>query len=329
MSDDAAPDLDASLAAERRAGARGPLVVTVTATGAVEPTALVEVSSELSGTIRPAEADRNDPVSAGQPLARLDTDELEAAHARALAAIDVAEADVRLAEADVRSAETNLAKACICSPVDGVVLERNVDVGQTVASALQAPVLFTIAEDLTQMELRVGVDEADMGVVRVGQPATFTVEAFHGRPFPARIAELRCAPVTVDGVVTYEAVLEIDNRDLLLRPGMTATAAITVDERAEALLVPNAALRFAPPAEAAERERASGLLGLVFRRPALRGPDSRDRASPDGLRTLWRVRDGAAAPVEVRTGATDGRLTEILSGDLAPGDRVAIDLIAR
>ena len=209
-----------------------------------------------------------------------------------------------------------------------MILSRNVDVGQIVASALQAPVLFTIAEDLSQMELQVDIDEADVGAVRVGNPATFTVEAYQGRVFPAEIAEVLYAPQTVEGVVTYEAILSIDNADLALRPGMTATSEIVVEEIGEALLVPNAALRFAPPAEPEEaEERGGGLLGLLIPRP----PEERPTApppGPDGSRTLWVLRDSVAAPLMVRTGATDGLMTAILEGDLAEGDLVITDLAA-
>jgi HlyD family secretion protein len=355
-----------------------PLVVTVTATGTVEPTNLVEVSSELSGTIREVLVDFNSEVKAGQELARLDTDKLEAsleharatlaareaqvavaeatlnethdtyermvaldqrgvvslqdfraaeaAYARAQAELKSAEAARRVAEADLKVEEANLAKACICSPIDGVVLDLDADPGQTVASSLQAPVLFTIAEDLRRMELRVDVDEADIGKVAVGDPAEFTVEAYQDRSFPAVISQLRYASETVEGVVTYKAILSIDNDALLLRPGMTATADITVSRIDEALTVSNAALRFAPPAEAEEDEGGSGLLGLVFRGHP-RSTARQNTASADGWRTLWVLREDEMQPVDVRTGATDGMITEITEGELAPGDRVIVDIV--
>ncbi len=360
---------------------RGPLTVTVTATGTVEPTNLVEISSELSGMVREVLVDHNDVVEIGQRLARLDTAKLDAqlAHARAAltaqlarvaeaeatlreatdqhervraladravstiqardaaiatlrraeAAVAVTRADADVARADLLLNQTNLAKACICSPIRGVVLDRNVEPGQIVASSLQAPVLFTIAEDLSQMELRVDVDEADMGSVRVGQTARFTVEAYRGRSFPATISALRYAPKTIDGVVTYEALLSIDNAELLLRPGMTATAEIVVAQVDEALLVPNAALRFAPPPAAEDAKSGGGLLGLLIpRRPGAAAPTAAPPADPDGWRTLWVARGGEAAPVRVRVGASDGLRTEILEGPLAPGD-LAITDVAR
>ena len=359
--------------------ALAPIVVTVTATGTVEPTNLVEVSSELSGTIREVLVDFNSEVKAGQELARLDTDKLEAAleharatlaareaqvavaeatlkeaqdsyermvaldqrgvvslqdfraaeaaYARAQAELKSAEAAQRVAEADLKVEEANLAKACICSPIDGVVLDLDADPGQTVASSLQAPVLFTIAEDLRRMELRVDIDEADIGKVELGDPAVFTVEAYQNRSFPAEISELRYASETVEGVVTYKAILTIDNSALLLRPGMTATADITVARIDEALTVSNAALRFAPPVETDEDEEGGrGLLGLLFqRRP--RPTSTRSAASADGWRTLWVLREGEMRPVEVRSGETDGMATEIVEGDLAPGDRVIVDIV--
>lgn len=357
---------------------RGNLTVIVTATGAVQPTKQVEISSELSGTVRTVEVDYNDPVTVGQVLARLDTDKLEAAIAqsragleariarvaeaeateieartefqrtrtlaerdlasaqtlqaaeaalaRAIAATTVARADVKLAEANLRVDETNLAKACICSPINGVVLERNVDAGQIVASSFQAPVLFTIAEDLSQMELRVNIDEADMGTVRVGQPASFTVEAYPERHFPAEIASVRYAPQTIDGVVTYAAILSIDNREHLLRPGMTATAGIRVEQVDDGLLVPNEALRYAPPLEATAGAAGSGLLGLLLPRPGARQVPAATPPPRDGsLRTLWVLKDGMPTPVEVRTGATDGHMTVILDGALQAGDAIITD----
>ncbi|WP_340159798.1 efflux RND transporter periplasmic adaptor subunit [uncultured Hoeflea sp.] len=356
---------------------RADIIVEVTATGTVEPTDQVEISSELSGTVRSVEADFNDLVHKGQILARLDTDKLEAnvelarasltasqarltettatynemndsyerallleqkkvttlegllkaraARDRAAAARKSAEADIRVAEANLKISEANLGKACICSSIDGVVLERNVEVGQIVASSLQAPVLFTLAADLRNMELRVDIDEADIGKVKIGDQASFTVEAYQGRTFPAVISELRFAPKTVDGVVTYEAILSIDNADLLLRPGMTATSEIKVAEIDDTLAIPNAALRFAPPVEEAENG-GSGLLGMLFKNAPKRAPSTATSANSDGRRTVWLSRDGLAVGVDVLTGETDGTITEIREGDLAEGDLVITDL---
>ena len=221
-----------------------------------------------------------------------------------------------------------MAKACICAPIGGVVLSRNVDVGQIVASSLQAPVLFTIAADLSEMELRVDIDEADVGVVQVGQKARFTVEAHQGRSFPAEIAEVSFAPQTIEGVVTYEAILSIDNSDQQLRPGMTATAEITVNEINAALLVPNSALRFAPPAEPTDTgSSGGGLLGLLIRNPHNETRSVPAAPEADGTRTIWTLRDDVATPTKVRAGPTDGQSTVILDGDLTEGDLVITDLV--
>ena len=355
---------------------RSDLEVVVTATGSVQPTNQVDVSSELSGIVRKVLVDYNTPVKVGQVLAELDTDKLEAtvenaraklnaaragvneaeatvietqriyerrqalaareispvqdldvaraAHERAVASLASARAEVEVAEADLRLKQTDLAKACICSPINGVVLKRNVDPGQTVASSLQAPVLFSIAEDLTQMEVQVDVDEADVGKVKEGQTATFSVDAYPDRRFPATIRELRLASETVQGVITYKAVLTVDNSELLLRPGMTATAEITVQEVENALLVPNAALRFSPPAE--EPAPQGGFLKtLLPGMPRFRPASAPEETGP--ARRVWVVRDGAPVAMPVVVGATDGNRTQILEGEIKPGDAVVIDSV--
>jgi HlyD family secretion protein len=358
---------------------RGDLTVTVTATGSVQPTNVVDVSSELSGIIRTVKVDYNDRVEVGQVLAELDTDKLEAevAHSRAtllarkadveeaearvaekqseyerikrlraknfssqadldtakaayqtaLAALASARAEVEVAEANLDVDETNLKKACICSPIDGIVLSRQVEPGQTVASSLQAPVLFTLAEDLTQMELEVDIDEADIGKVRQGQRASFTVEAFPDLELPATITELRYAPETVDGVVTYKAVLAIDNSDMLLRPGMTATAEVNVAHIEDALLVPNAALRFAPPEQEPAPE-PGGILRKIFPHRPQRARSRAPARGEHGQRPLWLLRDGEPHAVTVTPGPSDGNKTQILSGEVQAGDAVIVDAVA-
>lgn len=351
----------------------GDLRVTVTATGTVEPTNKVEVSSELSGTLKSVYVDFNDTVTKGMVLAELDTTKLEAqlavskasldsaiarvaiaqatwaetreryeasrnleergvaahqtfvadraAYVRAQAGLQAAMADRTLAEADLDLHHAELDKACICSPIDGVVLDRAADAGQIVAASLSAPVLFTVAEDLAQMELQVDIDEADIGRTAVGNKATFTVDAYDERQFPAEISEIRFAPLTVDGVVTYKAILSVDNADLLLRPGMTATADIVVADIKDALTVPNAALRYAPPAAPAEEEEErSGLLGMLI------PEDDTTRGTGDD-RTLWVLRGEMAVEIPVLAGQSDGRMTEILQADLASGDLVIVDRI--
>jgi len=358
---------------------RGDLTVTVTATGAVQPTNEVEVSSELSGIVRSVKVDYNDRVKTGQILAELDTDKLKAeversraalaaaqakvaeaeatvvemqrnldritqlatknfstqkdldaakaAYDRAIAGLTSAKADVAVAKADLDLNETNLRKACICSPIDGVVLVRNVEPGQTVASSLQAPILFRLAESLTKMQIEVDVDEADIGKVREGQSASFQVEAYPDRKFPATISQLRLAPETVEGVVTYKAVLTVDNAGLLLRPGMTATAEITVEEMKDVLLVPNAALRFTPIKISGESTGAGGLLSRILPHRPQRQAVSTNQAVKGGQRQLWVLRGGEANSVVVTVGASDGSRTEVVSGDLAPGDPVIVDMV--
>lgn len=353
---------------------RGDLTVLVTATGTLEPTNKVDISSELSGIVRSVAVDFNDRVKVGQVLAELDTDKLRAtvessraklmaarahaaeaeatlaekvqelqrkqslaergvasgqdldtaraAHDRAAAALESARADITAASADLKLNETNLQKTCICSPINGVVLDRNVDPGQVVAASLQAPVLFTLAEDLSKMEVQVDVDEADVGKVREGQLASFSVDAHPERSFQARIREVRYGSQVVQGVVTYKAVLTTDNADLLLRPGMTATAEIIVREEKDALTVPNEAFRFTPASEEA-RDSRSFIQRLLPGRPPFRAPTG--PATSGAERQLWVLRDGAASPVRVVTGATDGARTQIVAGPLQPGDAVIVD----
>jgi HlyD family secretion protein len=353
---------------------RGNLIVIVTATGSVQPTKKVDVSSELSGMVRSVLVDYNSSVTAGQVLAELDTDKLkatvdssraklaaarakvadaeatlvekerdlvrkkaltskeiasqhdldlaQAARDRAVASLASAHADVGVAEAELRLNETNLAKACICSPISGVVLKRNIDPGQTVAASFQAPVLFSIAEDLKQMELQVDVDEADVGKVRVGQTASFSVDAFPDQKFPATIRDVRYASETIQGVVTYKAVLDIDNSGLLLRPGMTATAEIKVTEIADALLLPNSALRYVPPV--ADPTASQGFLKrLLPGPPQIRPASQREETGPN--RTVWILKKDAPTQARIVVGSSDGKLTEIRGGELAVGDALIVD----
>lgn len=238
------------------------------------------------------------------------------------AALQAAEAEVLVAEADLQMAETNLARATITSPIDGIVLSRSIDEGSTVAASLQAPVLFSIAGDLKQMEAQVDVDEADIGDVAVGQSATFTVDAYPNRSFPAEITDIRVVSETVNDVVTYKALLKVDNAELLLRPGMTATADIVVKTVKSALLVPNTALRYSPPEESSS---GGGILGL-FRLPRMKAVTTAEL--PGGTRTLWVMRDKVPTEVTVQVGATDGQNTELMSGDIAEGDDLVVDAVA-
>lgn len=253
-----------------------------------------------------------------------------AAYARAKAAQASAKAQVAVARATLDAVETDLGKAVIRAPIDGIVLQRQIEPGQTVAASLQTPVLFILAENLAQMELHVAVDEADVGQVKEGQEATFTVDAYPRRSFPALITQVRFAPETVEGVVTYETVLAVDNADLALRPGMTATADIIARRLHDVLLVPNAALRFVPPATSGETAArpSSGLLGSLF--PHFRrrsGPKTRQvAAAGQAQQHVWTLEDGQPVAVPVTVGATDGQMTEVLSGDIEPGQPLLVDI---
>lgn len=248
----------------------------------------------------------------------------EAAYVRAQAELQAALASQKVAEANLAYLDVDLDKSCICSPVNGVVLDRDVDPGQIVAASLSAPTLFTVAEDLTRMELQVYVDEADIGMVSVGQPATFTVDAYDERSFPAEILQVRYASETVDGVVSYKAILSVENSDLLLRPGMTASADIVVASVEDALVVPNAALRYAPVTETEMVKvgggEPTGLVGMVMpSRPGDSGP-----AFDEG-KAVYVLRDGQPLRIPVVAGASDGTVTEVISGELAEGDMVITD----
>lgn len=345
----------------------GDLSVTVTATGTIQPTTQVDLSSELSGTIASVDVDFNSVVKFGSVLATLDDTKLKAqvsnaeaslasAEARvdqAKAALDqakqlygsaqslrksgvstskalltaevalkqansattIAEADRDLAAANLGIQKADLEKAVIRSPINGVVLKRAVEPGQIVAASLSAPVLFTIAENLTQMELLVDVDEADIGRVMEGNTASFTVDAFSGRTFPAVIKSVRFAPENTDGVVTYKAVLAVENKDLSLRPGMTATATINVLTIEKTLLVANSALRYSPRAAPSASTRGTGLLGVIMP-PRQRA----ERPTPSDGKSLWVLKNGKAERVEIVAGDSDGTKTAITSDALKEGD---------
>jgi HlyD family secretion protein len=256
-----------------------------------------------------------------------DRDSAQASYDRAVADLARTRAEVAQAEAALSAEQTTLAKATIRSPIDGIVLQRDVEPGQTVAASFQTPVLFTLAENLTQMELHVAVDEADVGQVRDDQNAVFTVDAYPDRNFQARITEIHYAPQTVEGVVTYETLLAVDNSDLSLRPGMTATADITVKQVNDALLVPNTALRFTPPVQQQESSaRSGGLLGNLLPHPP-RLEKTRIETNNAKQQKVWILSEGQAVAVPVTTGATDGSMTEITSGDLKPGMMVITDTL--
>lgn len=265
-------------------------------------------------------------ASGGKVPSKAEMDTAQANLARAIADQANARATVSQASATLDAQRTDLAKAVIRSPIDGVVLTRAAEPGQTVAATFQTPVLFSLAEDLTQMELHVDVDEADVGKVREAQTASFTVDAYPDRVFPARITQVRFGSKTVAGVVTYETVLKVDNSGLLLRPGMTGTASITVQHVDDALLVPNAALRFSPPQAAPRPARSTGLVSSILpRRPR---PVRKDAvAGQDKQPHVWILKEGKLQRVMLKTGMTDGVMTEVRAGKLAPGMALVTDVI--
>lgn len=268
-------------------------------------------------------------LSGGKVPSSTEMETAEATDVRAQADVHAAEAAVSEARATLSSDRTNLAKASIRSPIDGIVLARKMEPGQTVAASFETPVLFTIAEDLSQMELQVSVDEADVGQVREGQTATFNVDAYPGRSYPATITRVGYGSNATDGVVSYKTILRVENSDLSLRPGMTATAEIVTAEENDVLLVPNEALRFTPK-EDAPQTRSRGFVGSLLPGPpperATRKPRPKDGET--GARTVWVLRDADPEPVAVTTGSTDGRQTEVFGGNLAPDDRVITDAAA-
>lgn len=275
-------------------------------------------------------------LSGGKVPSQYDLDAAAAALARAQADEASAKAQVAKAQATLTAEETDLAKTVIRSPINGIVLSRDVEPGQTVAASLQAPVLFTLAEDLKKMELHVDVDEADVGRVKERQEATFTVDAYPEETFPARITQVRYNSQDTDGVVTYETVLKVDNSKLLLRPGMTATADITVQKVADAILVPNASLRFTPPVrnDSKKEKRPDGgtVMGKLMPRPPRPQKKSSnnhsDTADTKTNRRVWNLNAGHLVPIPVRTGVTNGIMTEILEGDIAPGMELVVAVVS-
>jgi HlyD family secretion protein len=262
-------------------------------------------------------------LSGGKVPSKTELDSARAAHERAVAAEASARANVDSARASLATDETNLSKASIRSPTDGVVLTRSVDPGNAVAASLQAVTLFTVAEDLRQMRLQVNVDEADVGRVKVGQPASFTVSAFPSRRFPASITRVAYGSTITDNVVTYQTLLDVKNEDLSLRPGMTATSTITAVERKNVLLVPNTALRFTPQTSAAAAPSGSNIMASVL--PRMPRTGARKTATGGAAKQVWVLRDGAPVAVSVTPGISDGRMTEITGGDLLEGMAVITD----
>lgn len=379
---------------------RGGIEMVVSATGTVQPVEQVEVGSQVSGTVNRLDADYNSRVRKGQILLQLDPSSFRARFQQAEASVARAEASLRdakrgyaraqelvkddyISEADVETAEVtveqreadlkqanaalqsarvDLDNTTIRSPIDGVVIARAVELGQTVAASLQSPRLFVIANDLTNMQVETRIDEADIGQIRPGLPVMFTVDAFPDQSFEGRVSQVRLEPITEQNVVTYTTVIATRNPDLRLRPGMTANVTVQVADREDVLKLPNAALRFRPPAEpgggrsvasaqtvggatrsaggagaaggarGAGGRRAEGTRGasdntkrtgsaLPASGPVVMGTSAAPQPRPA---TVYVLRDGRPEAVKVTTGLSDGGFTEIVSGELKPGDVVIV-----
>jgi HlyD family secretion protein len=262
-------------------------------------------------------------LSGGKVPSKAELDSARAAHERAVAAEVSARANVDSARASLATDETNRAKSSIRAPADGVVLTRSVDPGNAVAASLQAVTLFTVAEDLSKMRLQVNVDEADVGRVKLGQAATFTVSAFPSRRFPASITRVAYGSTITDNVVTYQTLLDVKNDDLSLRPGMTATSTITAVERKDVLLVPNPALRFTPQADGTAAKSGPNIMSSVM--PRMPRTGAKKTATGGTAKQVWVLLDGAPVAVNVTPGISDGRMTEITGGDLKEGMAVITD----
>ena len=324
---------------------RGAITQAVTATGTLNPVVNVQVGSQISGNIQKLFVDFNSPVKAGQIVAEIDPavfqaavlqaeGDLENAKAalelaqitekrtedlvakqnsaqadldQAMATLHQAQANVQIKEGALQKAKVDLDHCTITSPIDGIVISRSVDVGQTVAASLSAPVIFTIANDLSKMQIDANVAEADIGTVDVGQKVDFTVDAFPRRTFHGEVVQVRNAPIIVQNVVTYDTVIGVNNADLKLKPGMTANVSIIGAQRDNALRISNAALRFRPPD--ATPPPMGGRAG--------RGKPGEHQAE----RTVYVLRGSSPSAAQIKTGISDGIFTEVLDG-LKEGDLV-------
>jgi HlyD family secretion protein len=342
----------------------GGITATVTASGKLNAISIVEIGTQVSGTIQEIYVDYNSSVQEGQVIAQIDPSVPRSQVIESRASLEVAEAgvgsanaslidaerklkrnkelyarklisqseyensetDVLLkraqaqeakarvtqAKAAVERAQTNLDFTRITSPVDGVVVSRQVNVGQTVAASFQTPTLFSIARDLARMQIDASVDEADIGRVSEGQDVDFRVDAFPDELFSGKVVQVRIAPSTTDNVVTYTVIIHVDNSDLRLKPGMTANVSVKTDSRQDALRIPAASLRFKPP---------QNLLDALSSQDV--NPDA--KTSEPNAGNVWIVRDKKLARrVLVQTGITDGSKVELVSGDVAPGDELAV-----
>jgi HlyD family secretion protein len=350
---------------------RGDVLVTISATGTVNAVTTVQVGSQVSGTIARLYADFNSEVRQGQLLAQLDPTFLQATVSEqranverasaqvheadrnfqrtselsakslvsqadmdaATTALESARATLRQTQASLERAEVNLRYATIRAPISGVVVSRNVDVGQTVAASLQAPTLFTIANDLRKMQVEASVDEADIGSVKTGQHVGFRVDAYAEEEFDGVVSQIRLAPVVTQNVVTYTVIIEVDNTRQKLMPGMTATVSIEVAKKQDVLRVPLLALRFTPPE--GEGGDAAAPDSVRMRMGGAR-PGAGDRSRPDGgsmerrkraTGKVWMLDGGKLKPVMLERGVQNTRYAEVMTDRLKAGDEVVVGLI--
>jgi HlyD family secretion protein len=325
---------------------RGNITQTVSANGTLNPVVLVSVGTQVSGTVLKLQADFNQRVEKGQVLAELDPALLSAAEKQSIANVAIADAalklalaneerlrqlfgqeyisrqemdqgiqireaaraQVQLARAQLERDRTNLRYTVIRSPVSGVVVDRQIDVGQTVAASFQTPTLFKIAQDLKRMQIDSSVAEADVGAIRVGQEVPFRVDAFPDRSFSGKVRQIRLNPTIASNVVTYNVVVEVANPDETLLPGMTAYISVVTQTKSGVLMVPNAALRFRPS-------------GAADKRPEAESGKPRKRSGPQ----VYVLRGEDIVPVEFQAGISNGRFTEIVGGGLAEGQSVVIE----
>ncbi len=348
---------------------RGELTQVVTATGQLNPVKNVQVGSQVSGRILSIHVDFNDPVKENQLIAEIDPASFEqnllraeadrasarAAHQlakvdadraaelfkqnllpkadfdRTQAALAQSEAQVKIREAAVESAKVDLSRCKIYSPVDGIVISRSVDEGQTVAASLQSPTLFVIANDLSKMQINANVSEADIGGVEAGQEVRFTVDAFPNRMFRGKVRQVRNAPITVQNVVSYDTIIDVENRDLRLKPGMTANVSVIVAHRDNSLRLPNAALRYRPlgapvsnTPTATPQSGGSAMANGAGATPSGQGGGIagwRPERQPTRTVYVMPANETKPKPVEIKFGISDGRSTEIVEG-LNEGDLV-------
>lgn len=330
---------------------RGPIQVSVTATGTLQAVTTVLVGTQVSGTVSALYVDFNSKVKKGQIVARIDTTVLSASLQDAQSSLSnaaaqqykaqadlkraqplfdknlvsqsdldqvvvnakVAEGNMQAAKAGVQRARTNLRYATIVSPIDGIVLSRAVDIGQTVAASFNTPTLFTIAGDLRKMQILSSIDEADIGQIQNGQHATFTVDAYPDAKFEGTVSQIRLSPIISSNVVTYNVMIDVDNEDLKLMPGMTANLTISIQHRDDVLLVPAAALRFQPP-----RPKKTGVDST---RKHMNGDWKKNGQAGAARGRVFVLQDGKLKPVKVKAGLSDGTKTEV-EGELNAGDSV-------